>query len=240
MSAPAFQVRRAEAKGPFVIVCDHASNFVPGELGQLGLPATELGRHIAYDIGAAPIAEILSERFDSPLVLCGTSRLVVDCNRQLNVFDLIPEVSDGTSIPANQNLSEADKQLRLQQYFHPYHDAIEKIVAGRTGITFLSVHSMTDNMRGKFRPWPISLSSFEDRSLVHPLLKILRSTNEYAVGDNQPYNLDPKVDYSTPFHAIRRGLPHLQVEFRQDEIGTDEGQKLWAGRFGDALKKAGF
>ncbi|MDB2626847.1 hypothetical protein N9Y64_05730 [Alphaproteobacteria bacterium] len=36
----------------FLIICDHASNFVPPELNALGLPPEELNRHIAYDIGA--------------------------------------------------------------------------------------------------------------------------------------------------------------------------------------------
>lgn len=223
-----------------MIVCDHASNFIPSHLKQLGLPSDQLRRHIAYDIGAAPIAEILSQRFDSPVVLCGTSRLVIDCNRQLTAFDLIPEVSDGTEIPGNKNLSTIERQSRVEEYFNPYHAAIEQIVRSRSDITFLSVHSMTDRMRGISRPWPISLSSFEDRTLVNPLLTILRAGNTFAVGDNEPYDLDPKVDYSTPQHAIKRGLPHLQVEFRQDEVATHEGQKVWAGRFGDALKKAGF
>ena len=94
-------------------------------------------------------------------------------------------------------------------------------------------------MRGVFRPWPISFSSDRDRRLVDPLLKALRSLDSFQVGDNEPYNLDAKVDYSTPYHAIRRGLRHVQVEFRQDEIGSIEGQKLWAGRFGFAIGKAG-
>ena len=234
-----FVVRRERASGPFVIVCDHASNFVPPELDQLGLPDSELARHIGWDIGAAAIAEILSERFDSPAVFCGTSRLVIDCNRQLTAHDLIPEVSDGTVIPINQNLSGAERQARVKIYFQPYHDAIERVMTGRESSIFLSVHSMTDSMRGVFRPWPVSLSSYEDRTLVDPLLEALRVSNEFPVGDNQPYDLDPQVDYSTPFHAIRRGVRHLQVEFRQDGIGLEEGQKLWAGRFGDALERAG-
>ena len=221
---------------PFVIVCDHASNFVPPELNQLGLPESELAKHIGWDIGAAAVANILAERFDSPAVFCKTSRLVIDCNRQLDAFDLIPEVSDGTRIPGNIGLSPAHKQARVQEYFQAYHGEVEAVLQGQEQAIFLSVHSMTDRMKGVFRPWPISLSSYQDRSLVEPLLKVL---GEFNVGDNEPYDLDPKVDYSTPYHAIRRGMTHLQVEFRQDEIGSEDGQKLWAGRFGDAMERAG-
>jgi predicted N-formylglutamate amidohydrolase len=231
-----FEVRRDSGKGPYVIVCDHASNHVPDELEHLGLTSSDLSRHIAWDIGAAAVAEILSERFDSPVVFSGTSRLVVDCNRHPDAPDLIPQVSDGTIIPGNCNLTESDRAERLKNYFQPYHETIEQVLNGRDRVIFLSIHSMTECLNGDLRPWPVALSSYEDRTMAEPVIESLRSSNEFPVGDNQPYDLDPKVDYSTPHHALTRGLRHLQVEFRQDEIATKEGQKLWAGRFGDALK----
>jgi len=230
-----FEVRRTEGAGPFVIVCDHASSFVPGELNSLGLTKDDLARHIAWDIGAAGVAEILSERFDSPAVFCGVSRLVIDCNRHLDAEDLIPKVSDGTIVPVNCNLTPEDRAQRIKDYFEPYHTAIDTVLNGRDGAIFLSVHSMTECLKGELRPWPVALSSYEDRSMADPLLKELRA---FSVGDNQPYDLDPKVDYTTPHHALRRGLRHLQVEFRQDEIANTAGQKLWADRFGEALERS--
>src|ERR1035438_5610933 len=98
---------RPRGTGRFVFFCDHASNAVPAELDGLGLPASELARHIAWDIGAAGVTEALSETFDAPAILCHTSRLVIDCNRQLDATDLIPEVSDGTVIPGNLHLDKA-------------------------------------------------------------------------------------------------------------------------------------
>ena len=95
---------RPQGAGRFVLFCDHASNTIPAELHALGLPASELARHIAWDIGAAGVTEVLSEIFDAPAILCNTSRLVIDCNRNLNAPDLIPEVSDGTVVPGNLHL----------------------------------------------------------------------------------------------------------------------------------------
>jgi predicted N-formylglutamate amidohydrolase len=51
----------------------------------------------------------------------------------------------------------------------------------------------------------------------------------------QPYDLDPAFDYSIPFHAMRRHLPHLQIEYRQDEIAGAKGQAAWAQRLAAAL-----
>jgi predicted N-formylglutamate amidohydrolase len=234
-----FQILHPHGKGRFVIFCDHASNRVPTELHDLGLPASELSRHIAWDIGAAGVTAGLSNVFDSPAILCGTSRLVIDCNRQLDAHDLIPEVSDGTPVPGNRDLSAAATQQRIAQWFEPYHAAVESVIADREsrGLTSiaLSIHSMTPSLAGSARPWQIALSSYRDRSLVEPMLAALRVSDDIMVGDNQPYDLDPAVDYSTPFHAMRRNMPHLQVEFRQDEISDPAGQLQWARRFADAL-----
>jgi hypothetical protein len=99
----------------------------------------------------------------------------------------------------------------------------------------LSVHSMTPEMNGVLRTWPIALSSHEDKRLSTPMLAALRQRIGLEVGDNQPYALDPKEDYSVPHHAMRRGLRHLQVEFRQDLVATEEGALKWAKLFGDSL-----
>jgi predicted N-formylglutamate amidohydrolase len=45
------------------------------------------------------------------------------------------------------------------------------------------------------------------------------------------------VDYSTPFHAMRRKMPYLQVEFRQDEVANAAGQCRWARRFAVPLAR---
>lgn len=233
------RVLRPQGLSPYVLFCDHASNHVPEELNSLGLPPSELARHIAWDIGAAGVTEALSEILDAPAVLCATSRLVIDCNRQLNHPGLVPESSDGTIIPGNLRLTEGDKAARIERWFSPYHDALESILlareAGRVPTRTISVHSMTANLSGTPRPWQIALSSHIDRTLTDPTLAALRLGGDIVVGDNQPYNLDPSVDYSTPFHALRRGLLHLQVEFRQDELADADAQRRWALRFAEAL-----
>jgi len=234
-----FDILNPKGRGKFLILCDHASNFIPSELDNLGLSGSDLTRHIAWDIGAAGVATELSRLLDSPAILSGTSRLVIDCNRHPTAAALIPEQSDGTEIPANKNISAEERALRIQRWFNPYHDAIEALLdkprASESRPIVLSVHSMTDNLSGSVRPWQIALSSHTDRSLVDPLLAALRLPADVTVGDNQPYNLDPSFDFSVPFHAMRRNLPHIQVEFRQDQVGNSSGQLEWARRFAKAL-----
>lgn len=245
---PAFTLLRPGGAGAFVLVCDHASNYVPPELHDLGLTADELARHIAWDIGAAGVTAALSSLLDAPAVLAGASRLVVDCNRQLTVASLIPEVSDGTQVPRNLRLTQSAREARIDSWFRPYHDAIESVLREREtrGVEsiLVSIHSMTPSLGGTLRPWTIALSSHQDRRLTDPVLRALRrqegtdAEGQSVVGDNEPYSLDPQVDYTTPFHALRRGALHVQVEFRQDQIATSTTQRDWAVRFGRALAVA--
>ena len=235
----AFQLLPGRSDAGLVIICDHASNAIPADCGDLGLPPEELRRHIAWDIGAAPIAEILARRFGAPAVICGTSRLVIDCNRDPGDPAAIPEVSDGTVIPGNRHLTVWDRTERISRWFIPYHDAIEAEMetAGATGVepVLLSVHSMTPVMRGVARPWPIAISWHRDERLSRPMIEALQRRVSEPIGDNQPYDLDPKEDFSVPVHALDLGLRHIQVEFRQDLVADAAGQARWATVFGDAL-----
>jgi predicted N-formylglutamate amidohydrolase len=236
------RILRPQGLSRFVLLCDHASNHVPAEYSNLGLPETELRRHIAWDIGAAGVTGCLSALLDAPAILCGISRLVIDCNRQLQLPELVPAVSDGTPIPGNAGLSDASRVARIERWFKPYHDDIESILIERTArgleSIVIAIHSMTPSLDGKSRPWQIALSTLGNRRLADFLLSALRAPGDLVVGDNEPYFIEPAIDYSIPFHAQRRGLQHLQVEFRQDEIAETTAQQHWASRFAEVLNRA--
>lgn len=240
MSHPPFRVSNPRGPSSLVFICDHASNRVPGEFGGLGLQPADLQRHIAWDIGAAGVTELLARYFDAPAIFSEVSRLVVDCNRGLADATLIPVLADGTPVPGNTDLSEAERKRRWKTYHQPYHAAIEEVIgakiADRQLPMVISVHSMTPELKGVVRPWQIALCSDTDRRLTDPVLSALRHRGDIIVGDNEPYDLDPREDYSVPVHAMRRGLQHLQVEFRQDEIAAPDGQRRWAHIFAAAIE----
>ena len=48
----------------FIIVADHASARIPRRLANLGLPESELRRHIAWDIGALSVARRVAQTLD--------------------------------------------------------------------------------------------------------------------------------------------------------------------------------
>ena len=55
----------------------------------------------------------LASLFDAPAILCGYSRLVVDCNRRLDDATLMPAVSDGSAVPGNRTLDASGREARL-------------------------------------------------------------------------------------------------------------------------------
>jgi predicted N-formylglutamate amidohydrolase len=50
---------------PFVIICEHATNYLPPQYGTLGLAEPDMLRHIAWDPGALPVAQKMAELLDA-------------------------------------------------------------------------------------------------------------------------------------------------------------------------------
>src|SRR5919206_4377922 len=99
---------RIDGRGPLVLLCDHATNFIPPEYGRLGLAEPELQRHIAYDIGAAAPTRHLAARLRVRAVLSGFSRLLIDPNRGLDDPTLVMRLSDGTVVPGNARIDDSE------------------------------------------------------------------------------------------------------------------------------------
>ena len=231
---------REEGAGAVLLACDHASNLVPRALAGLGLGADELGRHIAWDIGAANVTRRLAAMLDAPAILAGYSRLVIDCNRDPADASSIPETSDGVEIPGNRGLPEAARAARLAAIFAPYHAAIEAWIEARLarGIApaLVSVHSFTPIMGGKARPWHVGVLWEEDGRIPIPLLAALRANPALVVGDNEPYSAREPEGYTVRHHAVARGLPHVAIELRQDLVANDDGAARWAELLAAALR----
>ena len=233
-----FRVVNPHGRARLLLVCDHASNRIPAPLQNLGLDELALGRHIACDIGAGEVTERLSAQLDAPAVLASYSRLVVDCNRGLNDPTSILAVSDGEFIPGNQGLDEAQKAERARQFFHPYHDAINRRLESfaRRGIVpaFVAIHSFTPIFKNVRRPWQIGVLWDTDPRIPVPLMHALRAQG-ITVGDNEPYSGKAPADHTVDHHAEGGGLPHVSIEIRQDLVDHADGVARWARILGDTL-----
>ena len=77
-----------------------------------------------------------------------------------------------------------------------------------------------------------------DPRLAHALAEFLRAEGVLVVGENEPYRVTDLTDYTVPVHGERRGLPHVEIEIRQDLITEPAGQREWAERLARLLPAA--
>jgi predicted N-formylglutamate amidohydrolase len=235
------RVLRAEARSDFVLTADHAGNRIPRALGDLGLNAAERQRHIAWDIGIGAVTEALSDLLDATAVLQTYSRLVIDCNRDPGHPTSIPPVSEVTPVPGNANLSGANREARRRAIFDPYHQAIAGLLDARAArrTILVAMHSFTPVFKGVARAVEVGVLYHHETRLSRLMLGLLREEGNLTVGDNLPYAITDTSDYTVPIHGEARGIPHVEIEIRQDLIGEAAGQQEWAERMARLLRAAG-
>jgi predicted N-formylglutamate amidohydrolase len=236
--SPVFE-QNAAGRSPFLLTSDHYGRLIPELLGELGLPESELTRHIAWDIGIAGVAIRLSHLLDAHLIAQRYSRLVIDCNRPPHVASSIPRLSEATTIPGNEGLSSKDAEIRRREIFDPYHRRIDEVIDQRAHdkrLTWLvCLHSFTPVYAGVARPWHIGTLYHRDKTLPPLILKALRAEGDLVVGDNEPYAVGDETDYTIPVHGEARGLVNTGIEIRQDLIADESGQQQWAERLARIL-----
>jgi predicted N-formylglutamate amidohydrolase len=235
-------IRHADGASPFFLTCDHAGRRIPKTLGDMGLPAAEFDRHIAWDIGMAGVSRLVSDALDASLVEQVYSRLVIDCNRDPTVPSAIPEVSELTPIPANVAISPADRQARIEDVFVPYQAAIAGLLDRRAAegreTLLVAMHSFTPVFKGFVRPWHVGVLYNRDPGLALILFDLFAKEGDLVVGDNEPYHVSDATDYGIPIHGERRKIPHVEIEIRQDLIADEKGQRAWAERLIRLLPQA--
>ncbi|WP_128291043.1 N-formylglutamate amidohydrolase [Afifella aestuarii] len=237
--ADSYKVVPGDPGGGLLILCDHASRRMPPEYRDLGMPAEELERHIAYDIGAGALSEELAERLDAPAVLTQFSRLLIDPNRGEDDPTLVMRISDGAVVPGNARIGADERARRLERFYRPYHRKVSETIdqmieAGRPPVIF-SVHSFTPDWKGTRRPWHAGILWDKDPRLPLPLLEALRGEHGLRIGDNEPYTGALAGD-TLYRHGTLRGLAHALVEVRNDLISTASGIAEWAERLEALLR----
>jgi predicted N-formylglutamate amidohydrolase len=239
---PPFIELGRQGRSNFVIVVDHAGRRIPRALGDLGLPPDQLERHIAWDIGALGVARRMAAALDAPLIAQTYSRLVIDCNRDPSVETSIPIVGEYIEIPGNVGLTAEGVAARRAEIFEPYHRQVralldDRAAAGQPTI-LIAQHSMTNVFKGVRREMHAAVLYNRDRRFAGLVLDRLRGEAGLVIGDNEPYFVSDETDYTVPRHGEARGLPHVEIEIRQDLITTDAGQDEWARRICRALQSA--
>ena len=215
---------------------------MPDEFGANAISAEDATRHISHDIGAAAVSTLLGEALPAHVFLANVSRLVVDLNRDAGCHDVIPEASDGTILPFNQNLSEAERTVRLMRYHLPYHLALHDVLQQYFSYQperamGILVHSFTPclSCATEPRPWEIGLLWRDDEATAKKLKAWLEANTDFVIGDNEPYTAFSDASYTMRKH-FGKAIPHIAIEIRQDLISDITGQQKMADMLAKAFK----
>ena len=203
-------------------VVDHASNCVPPDI-HLGIDRALLDTHIAWDIGAAALAQGLGY----PTHCAAVSRLVIDVNREEDSPGLVPLVSDGVAIPGNPGNVED----RLERFYRPYHARLASRIGDERPQMLLSLHSFTPQLAarpGETRPWEVGVLYNYDERAARIALPLLARAG-IVVGEQLPYS-GKLLNATMNRHGEATGTPYLGFEIRQDLIGDAAGVARWAER----------
>jgi len=239
----AFTLHNADGESEFLLICEYASARLPESLGTLGLKDAQLDGPLAWDIGAAAVARLLSNRLEAPLIETNYSRLVIDCNRDPDGADAIPTRSEWGEIEGNLDLDNDAIAARQSAVHTPFHARlgalIDQRLRARRPTRLIALRSFAPSFRGEERPWEISLKFDRDARLGEALQPLLKRDDRLQIGINPPASADDALDYTLSHHAESRGLLHVGLSIRQDLITDIAGQKNWAGRLASLLKQTG-
>ncbi|NBN65293.1 N-formylglutamate amidohydrolase [Pannonibacter tanglangensis] len=235
-----FETIAGSMTGGLLLLCDHARNTVPEPFGDLGLPADQFERHIAYDIGGRPLTLELARRLQAPALMTTFSRLLIDPNRGEDDPTIVMRLSDGAVVPGNARIDADGRQARIELFHRPYHAQITRTLDAMLAVApppvIVSIHSYTPVWRGTPRPWHAGILWDRDPRAVLPVLEGLRADPALVVGDNEPY--DGALKNDTMYrHGTLRGLAHVLIEVRQDLIADEAGVGAWADRLEPILAR---
>lgn len=228
---PVYNLIRENSTHPLILVCEHASRYIPDALNNLGLDDTAAREHIAWDIGALELAEQLSEKIGATLLSANYSRLLIDLNRPRHAPDSIPAQSEIYQVPGNRELDEATREYRRQCLFKPFHTRLQQLIDERLAegrpVRVVGIHSFTPVYYGQPRELEVGVLFGQAKAYAQRLLDGL-DRHPLKVAGNQPYKIDPLGDMTVPVHGDARGLESVLIEVRNDLLRSPEAVTRWA------------
>ena len=215
-------VENAQGRSCVVIVCEHASCYIPDAYNSLGLAADALHSHAAWDPGALGVARGMSAQLDAILVASGVSRLIYDCNRPPTSVDAMPVQSETIKVPGNVGLTAEQRLERANRYYEPFRNHLSRQIASTPDAVIVTVHSFTPSYHGAARTVEIGILHDTDTRLADAMLQLAPAHMDANVQRNAPYGPEHGVTHTLKEHAIKAGLLNVMIEVRNDLIQAGE------------------
>lgn len=234
---PAARVLNPHGRAQAILVCEHASRFIPAALNGLGLDDAAARSHAAYDIGAMDLAIDLMGALDAPLVAGRVSRLVYDCNRPPHSPSAMPERVEQIAVPGNRNLSGQDRARRVQDIYDPFRSLLGATLdAAPAPPLVITIHSFTPVWSGAPRAVELGLLHDADDAAARMLLALAQDRTDLRCALNEPYSAADGVTHTLREHAVPRGLPNVMIEVRNDLVDSPAGVVRVSGLLAPLLR----
>ena len=178
-----------EGQRPILLICEHASNFIPASFNSLGLNEQQFQSHIAWDLGALETAEIMAQRLDAPLIVAQLSSLVYGCSRPPESPSAIPLSSEKRPIAGNIGLGSEAKESRVNANYRPYEAAVNHRIASMEAPLIITIHSFTPVYLGQQRSVEIGALHDTDRRFADVFMRHSEQRQRFIAWRNQAYAL---------------------------------------------------
>ena len=221
-------VLNPEGRSSVVVVCEHASCYIPPAFNDLGLTGEALQSHAAWDPGAMSVAKGLSLHLNATLIASDVSRLVYDCNRPPDAQDAMPSKSEVFDVPGNANLTSAQRQDRTTQFYDPFRARLAEAIATKTAPIVVTIHSFTPVYDGQRRTVEVGVLHDTDDRLANAMLEIAPSYLAFNVQRNAPYGPEHGVTHTLKEHAVAAGHLNVMLEVRNDLLQSQAQQDTMA------------
>jgi len=235
-------VMEGEVSSPFVVVCEHAGQLIPQALENLGLSEAELHSHVAWDPGAREVAEHLARALKGTLIKQRYSRLVYDCNRPSSSRDAMRDISENTVIPGNRNLSDDEKNWRIENIYKAFHDCVSSHLEKRELPVLITVHSFTPVFHGATRVVDVGVLHGKDSRLADAILTFAQFDEGINVRRNEPYGPVDGVTHTLQIHSNwdepASGILNVMIEIKNTLIADDKSQRHYGEQLAQTIKRA--
>jgi len=242
MTDKAVEIVNESGRGPVILVCEHASNHIPAEWGNLGLDAAARESHAAWDPGAEALATLLSHALDAPLVAGRVSRLVYDCNRPPDDPSAMPAQTETVAVPGNAGLDAAARAARVRAVYAPFTDALAGLIARRRAqgapFALVTVHSFSPTWFGVPREVETGILHDDDTRLADAMLALTPSLPHRRIARNAPYGPEDGVTHTLRLHGLANDLPNVMLELRNDLLTTGPAREVIAAELLTMLRPA--
>ncbi len=225
-------VRGGQGAAGIVLSCEHASARLPPAWPWPESDRRLQNTHWNVDIGAAEFTREMAELVGATAVLARFTRLLIDPNRVLDSATLFRDSAEGLPIQLNEGLDDEERQRRIDQYYLPFHRAMDRYIGQAQSANLLfSVHSFTPMYEGVARELELGVLFDENADLADAVCAGLSDAG-FDARLNEPWSGLNGLMYSALRHATTYKKRSLEIEMRQD-LSADAN---WRAQFAHTLR----